>query len=50
MANKNIEMNMVRERSLKLPTVTDEMYKRCNQETREMIQKAIIDKYYEDEK
>ena len=23
--NKNIEMNMVRERALKLPTVTDEM-------------------------
>ena len=42
--NKNIEMNMVRERSLKLPTVTDEMYKRCNQETREMIQEFFDSK------
>ena len=36
--NKNIEMNMVRERSLKLPTVTDEMYKQCNSENRDMIE------------
>lgn len=33
-----INQNMVRERALKLPDVTDEMYNACNSETREMIQ------------
>lgn len=33
-----IEKNMVRERALKLPAVTDEMYNECNEETRMMIQ------------
>lgn len=42
--NKNIEMNMVRERALKLPTVTDEMYDQCNWETREMIQEFFDSK------
>lgn len=32
MANKQINKNMVRDRALKLPTVTDEMYKQCNPE------------------
>ena len=35
--NKNLEMNMIRERSLKLPTVTDEMYKQCNLKTGDII-------------
>ena len=34
----NIEKNMVRERALKLTPVTDEMYNKCNKETRNMIQ------------
>ena len=33
-----INKNMVRERALKLPEVTDEMYQQCNAETREMIE------------
>lgn len=36
--NNEIEMNMLRERALKLPTVTDQMYNQCNQETRDMVQ------------
>ena len=37
--NKNIEMNMVRERALKLPTVTDEMYNLCKQKKINIISK-----------
>ena len=33
-----INKNMVRERALRLPVVTDELYEQCNKETREMIQ------------
>lgn len=33
-----IKKNMVRDRAMKLPEVTDEMYGKCNQETRDMIQ------------
>lgn len=33
-----IEMNMIRERALKLESVTDEMYMKCNSETREMVE------------
>lgn len=32
-----IEKNMVRERSLKLPSVTEEMYLKCNEENRFMV-------------
>ena len=39
-----INKNMVRERALKLPEVTDEMYNQCNQETREMIQEFFDNK------
>ena len=42
--NKKLEMNMIRERSLKLPKVTDEMYKQCNSETRDMIQEFFDSK------
>ena len=35
---------MVRERALKLPEVTDEMYKECNSETREMIDEFFANK------
>lgn len=38
MNNTNIEKNMVRERALKLPVVTDDMYNECNYENREMVQ------------
>ena len=33
-----INKNMARERALKLPDVTDEMYKKCNYETREIVE------------
>lgn len=33
----NIEQNMVRDRALKLPEVTEDMYNMCNKETRKMI-------------
>lgn len=33
----NIDKNMVRDRALKLPVVTDEMYNKCNYETREIV-------------
>lgn len=39
-----INKNMVRDRSLKLTEVTDEMYNQCNQETREMIQEYFDNK------
>lgn len=39
-----INKNMVRERALKLPDVTDEMYALCNAETREMIQEFFDNK------
>lgn len=39
-----INKNMVRERALKLPEVTDEMYFLCNAETREMIQEFFDNK------
>ena len=39
-----INKNMVRDRALKLPVVTDEMYNACNAETREMIQEFFDNK------
>ena len=39
-----INKNMVRDRALKLPVVTDEMYNMCNAETREMIQEFFDNK------
>ena len=36
-----INKNMVRERALKLPVVTDEMYLQCNSETRDMIEEFL---------
>lgn len=39
-----INKNMVRDRALKLPEVTDEMYNQCNSETREMIQEYFDNK------
>lgn len=39
-----INKNMVRDRALKLPAVTDEMYNQCNSETREMIQEFFDNK------
>lgn len=39
-----IEKNMVRERALSLPEVTDEMYAQCNKETRDMIQEFFDNK------
>lgn len=39
-----INKNMVRDRALKLPEITDEMYKECNEETREMIQEFFDNK------
>lgn len=44
MRKDTINKNMVRERALKLPEVTDEMYKLCNSETREMIQEFFDNK------
>lgn len=41
---KKINKNMVRERALKLPEVTDEIYNQCNSETREMIQEFFDNK------
>lgn len=38
MSKKEINKNMVRDRALKLPTVTDDMYDSCNQDTRDMVQ------------
>ena len=38
----DIEKNMLRERALKLPEVTDEMYEQCNPETREMIEEYFV--------
>ena len=35
---KEINKNMVRERTLKLPDVTDEMYNSCNEESRSIVQ------------
>lgn len=35
---EDIKQNMVRERALKLPEVTDEMYMQCNSENREMVE------------
>lgn len=35
---KEINKNMVRERALKLPDVTDEMYNSCNEESRSIVQ------------
>ena len=32
-----INKNMIRERALKLPSITDEMYKECNEENRRMV-------------
>ena len=42
-----INKNMVRDRALKLPVVTDEMYNMCNAETREMIQIAVLNAFNE---
>lgn len=42
--NMTIEKNMVRERALSLPEVTDEMYDKCNKETRDMIQEFFDNK------
>ena len=39
-----INKNMVRDRALKLPVITDEMYNECNQETRDMIQEFFDNK------
>lgn len=39
-----IEKNMIRDRALSLPTVTDEMYNECNSETREMIEEFFAAK------
>ena len=39
-----INKNMVRDRALKLPEVTDEMYNQCNQETRDMVQEFFDNK------
>lgn len=33
-----IEMNMIRERALKLPSVTNDLYKQCNEENRKMVE------------
>ena len=41
---ENINKNMIRDRSLKLPEVTDEMYKQCNEDTREMISDYFANK------
>ena len=40
----DIEKNMLRERALKLPEVTDDMYEQCNPETREMIEEYFVTK------
>lgn len=40
----DINKNMVRERALKLPVVTEEMYKKCNYETREIIEEFFAAK------
>ena len=39
-----INKNMVRERALKLPVVTEEMYKKCNYETREIVEEFFAAK------
>ena len=39
-----INKNMVRERALKLPVVTEEMYKQCNYETREIVEEFFAAK------
>lgn len=40
----NINKNMIRDRALKLPEVTDDMYNECNCETRNMIQEFFDNK------
>ncbi len=40
----NINKNMARERALKLPVVTEEMYKKCNYETREIVEEFFAAK------
>ncbi len=40
----SINKNMARERALKLPIITDEMYNKCNCETREMIEEFFAAK------
>lgn len=42
--SNEIEKNMLRERSLKLPTVTEEMYNLCNKENTSMIQEFFDSK------
>ena len=39
-----IEKNMIRERAGKLPVVTEEMYKKCNYETREIVEEFFAAK------
>ena len=39
-----INKNMARERALKLPVVTEEMYKKCNYETREIVEEFFAAK------
>jgi len=39
-----INKNMVRDRAIKLPEVTDEMYNQCNKETRDIIQEFFDNK------
>lgn len=41
---EKINKNMVRDRALKLSTVTDDMYNKCNKETRQMIQEFFDNK------
>lgn len=36
-----INKNMLRDRALKLPSITDEMYELCNQHNREMVQEYL---------
>lgn len=44
MSKEKVELNMVRERALSLPPVTDEMYNACNSETREIIEEFFANK------
>lgn len=42
--SKVIDKNMIRDRALKLPVVTNEMYKKCNYETREIVEEFFAAK------
>ena len=42
--SKVIDKNMIRDRALKLPVVTNEMYEKCNYETREIVEEFFAAK------